>query len=418
MEYDALQGEPLAADVDPDDDDGISEDIAVIIDNGSGVCKAGLSSDTFPRVVFPSVVGMPRQAYRDVLDRDIYFGDDVLPFGDMASPEVIDRCGKLSVHYPLENGIIENFEHMERLWEYAFLDKLNVNPQRHPVLLTEPPYNPKPNREKMVEIMFEAFEVPMLNISIQGVLALFEAGRMTGLVLDSGEGVTHTLPIFQGFGLPHCINRMDIAGRELNTLLAKLMAAASAQGSDRGMCLTKTTEQQHVRRMKEQFCYVASDPAKEFPEPATYRLPDGREVTLTDERWQTPEALFDPSLVGFETGTLGVAGMVWNSITRCDIDVRRTLLNNVVLSGGSTLFPGFTDRLTDELRRFAPPASQGNVRVVQRKHEHGDQRFAVWRGAQVFAGLRTMSEDQWISREEYDEFGVQLVHDRLAVKYS
>mmetsp|Transcript_97813 Transcript_97813/g.273832 ORF Transcript_97813/g.273832 Transcript_97813/m.273832 type:complete len:411 (+) Transcript_97813:138-1370(+) len=399
-----------------DDDDGISEDVAIIIDNGSGVCKAGLSTDDKPTAVFPSVVGMPREAYRNSIDGDIFFGDDVLPFGDNVSPEVLDRCSKLSVHYPLENGIIENFDHMERLWEYAILDKLNVNPHRHPVLLTEPPYNPKPNREKMVEIMFEAFDVPMLNVSIQGVLALFEAGRMTGLVLDSGEGVTHTLPIFQGFGLPHCINRMDIAGRELNTLLAKLLAAASAQGLDKGVCLTKTTEQQHVRKMKERFCYVASDPYKEFPEPATYKLPDGREVTLTDERWQTPEALFDPSLVGFETGTLGVAGMVWNSISRCDIDVRRKLLNTVVLSGGSTMFPGFTERLSDELRKFAPPASYRDVRVVADTKKPRDQ--TVWRGAQVFTGLRTMSEHQWISREEYEEFGAHLVHDRLAVKYS
>lgn len=113
-----------------DDDDGISEDVAIIIDNGSGVCKAGLSTDDKPTAVFPSVVGMPREAYRNSIDGDIFFGDDVLPFGDNVSPEVLDRCSKLSVHYPLENGIIENFDHMERLWEYAILDKLNVNPHR------------------------------------------------------------------------------------------------------------------------------------------------------------------------------------------------------------------------------------------------------------------------------------------------
>merc|ERR1719333_46998 len=155
---------------------------------------------------------------------------------------------------------------MELLWEKTFIDFLDVNPQEHWVLLTEPPYNPKPNREKMVETMFETFGVPSLNVSIQGVLALLGQGRTTGLVLDSGEGVTHTIPIFDGFGLPHCINRLDLAGRELNTLLAKLLA-------QEGTCLTTTTDQHHVRLMKEKHCYVALDPSSEFAETVSYKIP-------------------------------------------------------------------------------------------------------------------------------------------------
>merc|ERR1719394_284854 len=206
--------------------------------------------------------------------------------------------------------------------------------------------------------MFEVFNVPMLNVSIQGVLALLGQGRTTGVVLDSGEGVTHTIPIFDGFGLPHCINRMDIAGRELNTLLAKLLAQT-------GTSLTRTVDQHHCRDMKERHCYCALDPSSEFPDPIVHKLPDGREITLTDERWRTPEALFHPSLVSLESephGRSGVAGMVWDSITRCDIDVRKTLLSNVVLSGGSTTFPGFPARLTKELRQYAPTGIQAGIR--------------------------------------------------------
>jgi len=387
MEGGAEEEEALA-------DDGIDEDVVVIIDNGSGVCKAGLSCDEAPKTVFPEVVGRPRKVWKSSLDRDIYYGD-----------EINEIRNKLAVMYPLENGIIENFEHMELLWEYTFFDQLKVNPSKHPILLTEPPYNPKPNREKMVEIMFEAFGVPSLNISIQGVLALLGQGRTTGLVLDSGEGVTHTIPIFDGYGLPHCINRLDLAGRELNTLLAKLLA-------QEGLCLTTTVEQHHVRMMKEKHCYCALDPASEFAETVTYELPGGRRVPLTDERWKCPEALFNPSLVGLES--MGVAGLVWESISRCDIDVRKTLLSNVVLSGGSTMFPGFTERLTKELRGFAPTASQANIRVVQSK----EQKFAVWSGAQVFASLRSMQEEQWMTIEDYDEYGVSFIHDKIAVRYS
>jgi actin beta/gamma 1 len=377
-----------------EEDDGIDEDVVVIIDNGSGTCKAGLSCDEAPKAVFAEVVGKPRKVWRSSLEKDIYYGD-----------EVNDVRNKLAVTYPLENGIIENFEHMELLWEHTFFEQLKVQPHKHPVLLTEPPYNPKPNREKMVEIMFETFGVPSLNISIQGVLALLGQGRTTGIVLDSGEGVTHTIPIFDGFGLPHCINRLDLAGRDLNTLLAKLLA-------QEGTCLTTTTQQHHVRQMKEQHCYVAMDPTAEFAESVDYRIPGEKPVTLTDERWKCPEALFTPSMVGLES--VGVAGLVWESITRCDIDLRKMLLSNVVLSGGSTMFPGFGERLAKDLRGFAPTASQAHVRVVQSK----DQKLAVWSGAQVFANLRSMQEDQWMTIEDYDEYGVSFIHDKIAVKYS
>merc|ERR1719199_410014 len=284
------------------------------------------------------------------------------------------------------------------------VEMLEVNPTEHPVLLTEPPYNPKPNREKMVEIMFETFGVPSLNISIQGVLALLGQGRTTGLVLDSGEGVTHTIPVFDGFGMTMGIQRLDLAGRELNTLLAKLLA-------QEGTCLTTTTDQHHVRLMKEKHCYCALDPSKEWADTVEYKLPDGRNVQLSDERWKTPEALFNPSIVGLES--LGIGGIVWESISRCEIDVRRTLLSNVVLSGGSTMFPGFADRLTRELRGFAPTATQANIRVVQSK----DQKHAVWCGAQVFATLRSMQEEQWMTFEDYDEYGANFIHDKIAIKY-
>lgn len=377
-----------------EDDYTFDENTVVIIDNGSGVCKAGLSSDQAPTHIFPELIGRPRGAWKSSGLKDAYFGD-----------EVNDVLGKVAISYPLENGIIEDFESMELLWDHTF-SRLKVDPSKHPVLLTEPPYNPKPNREQMVEIMFEVFGVPSLNISIQGVLALLGQGRTTGLVLDSGEGVTHTIPIFDGFGLPHCINRLDLAGRELNTLMAKLLA-------QEGTCLTTTQEQQFVRQLKEKHCYVALNPESEFAEPVSVRLPGRRgEIQLTDERWKCPEALFNPSMCGVES--VGVAGLVWESISRCEIDLRKSLLSNVVLSGGSTMFPGFSERLAKELRASAPAASQAGIRVLHSK----DQKNAVWTGGQVFANLRDMQEDQWMSLEDYEEYGASLIHEKLAVKYS
>eukprot|EP00928_Gymnodinium_smaydae_P080573 TRINITY_DN64241_c0_g1_i1.p1 TRINITY_DN64241_c0_g1~~TRINITY_DN64241_c0_g1_i1.p1 ORF type:complete len:388 (+),score=73.48 TRINITY_DN64241_c0_g1_i1:107-1270(+) len=377
-----------------DAEEDIEDPPVIIIDNGSGTCKAGMSTHEEPTHVFAEVVGMPRRSTKASMAKEYYFGDDAL----------CHRNG-LCVSYPLENGIIENFDHMERLWEYTITDQLKVSAEEHPVLLTEPPYNPKPNRERMVEIMFEKFCVPSLNISIQGVLALLGQGRTTGVVLDSGEGVTHTIPIFDGFGMPYCINRLDLAGRELNVLLAKLMA-------QEGVSLTTTEEQHQTRLIKEKHCYVALEPTSEFCESVAYKLPDGRELTICEERWKCPEALFTPQLCGLEA--IGVAGMVWESISRCEIDLRKQLLSNVVLSGGSTMFPGFRERMMKELRSFAPSTTQGNIRIVNSK----DQKFAVWTGAQVSANLRSMQEDQWLTYEDYEEYGASYIHEKISLRYN
>ncbi|CAK0836380.1 unnamed protein product [Prorocentrum cordatum] len=392
--------------VQEEEDDGIDEDVVVIIDNGSGVCKAGLSCDKDPRAIFDEVVGKPRKTCRSSLEKEFYYGDQVNAVRD-----------KLALSYPLENGIIENFEHMELLWEYTFFEALKVNPCKHPVLLTEPPYNPKPNRERMVEIMFDVFAVPALNISIQGVLALLGTGRTTGLVLDSGEGVTHTIPIFDGYGLPHCINRLDLAGRELNTLLAKLLA-------QEGTTLTTTSQQHHVRQMKEQHCYVALNPSAEIAQSVEYRIPGEKPITLTDERWKCPEALFSPSLVGVES--VGVGGLVWESISKCEIDLRKKLLGNIVLSGGSTQFPGFAARLAQDLRGYAPSGSKAHIKVVGAKEcglgqddqSQPERCLAVWEGAKVQANLRSLQEDQWMTIEDYDEYGASYIHDKIALKYN
>eukprot|EP00811_Abedinium_folium_P034466 NODE_7344_length_1588_cov_3.605065.p1 GENE.NODE_7344_length_1588_cov_3.605065~~NODE_7344_length_1588_cov_3.605065.p1 ORF type:complete len:381 (-),score=129.13 NODE_7344_length_1588_cov_3.605065:336-1478(-) len=377
-----------------DQDDGIPEDVCIIIDNGTGTCKAGLSSDDVPKVCFPDVIGRPRRSHKDTLPKDTYIGN-----------EVKEHLGKLALSNALENGIIESFEDMELIWDHAF-DLLQVNPSLHSVVITEPPFNPKPNRERVVEVMFETFEVPSLNISVQGVLALLGQGRTSGLVLDSGAGVTHTIPIFEGYGMTSSIIRIDLAGRDLNTLLAKLLAMEN-------ICLTTTWQQHHVQIMKETVCYVTQDSTSEEAAPVTYKMPDGQQIVLKDERWKCPEALFNPSAVcGLEEP--GVAEIVWRTIEKCERDTRKQLLSNIVLSGGSTCFPGFHERLTKEIKSMAPTATQAMTKIVAAR----DRQNAVWNGGKVFSDLRSMQEDMWMTFEDYDEYGAQIVHDKMAIKYA
>jgi actin beta/gamma 1 len=365
----------------------------VILDNGSGTCKAGLSTQDDPSVVFPQVIGIPRSPWQSFLEQELYVGSEVVPVQSK-----VKRC------HPVEHGVIQDFEHMECLWEHAF-ESIGIDPSSHPVLLTDPPFNPKSNRAHMAEIMFESFAVPCLNVSVQGVLALYGEGRTTGVVLDIGEGVTHTIPIYNGFCMPHCVNRLDFAGKDLNTLLAKLVA-------QRGISLTSTDDQQHVRRMKETNCYCAPTPACERADSVTYALPDGCNVELADERWMVPEALFRPSIVGLES--VGVGGLVWDSISKSDIDLRKTLQSSIVLSGGSTMFPGFSERLLHDLQSLAPSLARNNLRVVETKRPD----HAVWRGGKVFAELRSIDVSQWVSIDDYYEYGSDCIHNTLALKYS
>ncbi|XP_072014357.1 actin, cytoplasmic-like [Amphiura filiformis] len=348
---------------------------AIVIDNGSSMVKSGFAGDKNPKAVFPSVVsGKPRHR------KSNEWQDNFVYVGNAAQNSRVH----VTLKYPIEHGIVTNWDDMETIWHHTFYNELRVAPEEHPVLLTEIPQNPKYNREKMTRTMFETFNCPAVYVANEAVLSLYAGGRSTGIVVSSGDGATSAVPVYEGYSLPHAATKIELAGRDLTEYLERIL-------TEQGRYFRTAGEKIQLREMKEEFCFVSLDFEKERQ--------------ANNERFRCPEALFQPSLVGTKY-TTGIHEITYESINKCDVDLHNDLYANIIMSGGSTMFPGMADRMQKEITSLAP-TSISSIKVIAPP----ERKYSAWIGGSAMASLSTFPQ-MWISKQEYDENGPYIVHKK------
>jgi len=381
----------------------------IVVDNGTGFVKCGFAGAQFPKFTFPSLIGRPLmragQRIDDIEIKDIMIGD-----------EASILRSYLELSYPMENGIVRNWEEMEIIWDHTF-EKLNIKPNNSKILLTEPAMNPKQNRRRVYETMFEKYDFNAAYIAIQAFLTLYAQGLMTGIVLDIGDGVTHFSPVYEGFSLAHLTRRLDVAGRDITRYLNKLLLL-------KGYAFNHSADFETIRILKEKLCYVAYDVAQEtkLAQETTYcsenyTLPDGRIIKLGSERFEAPEVLFQPHLINVEGQ--GIAELLFNTIQSGEIDIRSELYRHIVLSGGSTMFAGLSSRLEKELKQlYLERVLNGNLEALNRfkiRIEDPPRRKEIaFLGGAVLAEAMKDNDNFWLTKDMYNEMGIDRAMDIIA----
>lgn len=408
---------------------------AVVMDNGTGLTKLGFAGNDSPSFVFPTTIATSTIAgktnkssssktsflasKRGLEDLDFFIGDDAINAANGAN---------YSLSYPVRHGQVENWDHMERLWENSIFKYLRCEPEDHYFLMTEPPLNPPENRESTAEIMFESFNCAGLYIAVQAVLALaaswtsskVQDRSLTGTVIDSGDGVTHVIPVAEGYVIGAAIKNIPLAGRDITLFIQSLLR-------DRGEA---DTSLQTAEKIKQQFCYVCPDIVKEFSKFDQYpqekfaqymvEYADKNRNTTVDvgyERFLAPEIFFNPEICSSDFLT-PLPTIVDQVIQSSPIDVRKKLYKNIVLSGGSTMFKDFGRRLQRDLKGLANERIELSERLSGVKStgvdvqviSHKRQRNAVWFGGSLLAQTSEF-KSYCYTKQDYDEYGPSIVRN-------
>ena len=374
--------------------------LPIVIDVGSGEVKAGFSGEEKPKVIFKNYFGEPK--YKRVLHsydndgndiREQYIGDDCEKY-----------LGLIKLRYPVNHGVFEKEQDIFSTFNHIY-SKLGLNSQEikeHPVLITEPILNPRTNREKIAKMLFENLGVPAIFFASQPILSLFSTSVTTGIILESGEGVSQSCVVFEGYSIPFSYERYNYGGRDVSDYLKNMLKR-------RGYNFYNSTEIKLVNDIKEKMCYLETNKRAELPKKVLnkkliqYYLPDGNNITIDDEITLAPEILFNPEYIGKEY--LSFTQMIINSINKIDIELRKKAYESIWLSGGNTAFKDLNHKLNDELRNIFGK----NFAINILENEKINPQYRCWVGGNIISTLEIFKK-MWVTRGDWNENGNEIIH--------
>ncbi|CAH0399603.1 unnamed protein product [Chilo suppressalis] len=367
----------------------LDDSLRIVIDAGSHSTKSGFAYESAPRSLICTAVGRCRHA-------GIHDGMPQICCGN----EALKQRGLLDLVMPVRDGLICDWDQMEKLWHHIYYKELKVPPEESSLMHTMHALMPKKDKEDMAEMMFETFTVKALYMVRTPVAVLYASGRTTGVVWENGSACSCVTPIFEGFHLGHAASCSPVTGDYLTDLLGRMMEKI-------GYSFKTPTYRTILESIKAKMCYVAQDYTSELELNAStagtrgeYELPDGEKVLLGDERFQCPECIFRPSLEGINCP--GLVELICSSISRCDVDCRPMLYDNIVPSGGSSMFQGLVSRLSNDMKKRLP-----GVKV--QVDDLPSRQFAQWGGASVLASMDDMN-GFWMTRKDYQDLGPDAVN--------
>ncbi|XP_044274847.1 actin-like protein 7A [Varanus komodoensis] len=361
----------------------VKETRAVVVDIGTGSCKCGFAGEPKPTHVVSSTVGKHFQETAKTGDnrKETFVGR-----------ELQDATIPLKLVNPLRHGIIVDWDTVQDIWEYLFQKEMKIRPDEHAVLVSDPPLSPTTNREKYAEMLFETFCTPAMHIAYQSRLSMYSYGKTSGLVVESGHGVSYVVPIYEGYTMPNITERVDYAGSDVTQYLKKLL--------NESVRLFSEKDWEILEDIKENYCFTSLDYQQDTAAPPRkheieYELPDGQRIIIGKERFMCSEMLFKPSLINSQQ--LGLPLLTMTSLNKCDVTLKKKLMGNILLCGGCTTIKGFADRFQRELIRMCPNDNPISSASSERK-------TSVWIGGSILASLKTFQQ-LWVHRREYEERG-------------
>lgn len=363
----------------------------IVVDLGACNCKAGFAGEDSPRSIFPTLIAKSKNTDQNNSEQ---LHDFVV--GNMTNSNVDIP----SIRSPFRNGLVTAKDDIEKIFIHIFENELHVDSERRPIVVSEPLENTREVRSCFAEVLFETFQIPSIYMGSSPQLALYSSCETTGIVLDVGDSFSQVASIFEWTQMPQTLIRNNLGGNVVSKYFQRCLKDTSYQFSG-------PNGVNNAKELKEKIGCIALDYQGELKKndklSVDYQLSPDSVIKVGNEVFSCPECLFQPSLAGVDCD--GVANMIYESIMRSDIGLRDDLLNNVLISSGTTLFKGFEQRLEKELNALFEGKTINLVAKPKRLN-------AVWVGGSIVGSLALFSQ-MVVTKEEFREVGVTSLMRRF-----